>query len=153
MRPTPGESLQAIRRVLQGVVAPHVGDPYAATQLDHILRALDDLARCWADEALWLIESNAIVESLLQDVMHAIEDGSAPPVPDSLLRELSDILHGTGATAAPDSVPRYDQLAARSDTLRETLSQVVATGLLERSTAPVAQRIRQYLRDHVARLS
>lgn len=150
MRPTPGESLNAIRRVLQDVVAPQVRDPYAATQLAHMLRALDDLSRRWADEALWLIESNVIVTDLLCDVLAAIKAGTAA-LPDDLAPALQVALDGDDNAVGP--YPTYDQLAARSHVLREALSKVVATGFLERSETSVAQAIRQYLRDHVARLS
>src|SRR5690606_15321904 len=141
MRPTPGESLQAIRRVLHNVVVPQVSDPYAARQLAHMLHALDDLSRRWADEALWLIESNATVEALLRDVLAATKDGAA--VPDDLTPVLEKALDKDGGGTA---YPSYDQLLARSNQLREALAQVVATGLLEQPSLPVAGKIRQYLR-------
>ncbi len=80
MRPTVSEQLAGLRHVLADVVAPEVGDGYAADVLAGALATLQLLADGWMEVPSflrWDIQETARVLRIV--------GGSVPPLPDDLL--------------------------------------------------------------------
>jgi hypothetical protein len=65
VRPDVGEVIEGVRAILAEVIAPAVGSPYARSQLDNVLVALDAVGQQWADVLPALIVESDELERLL----------------------------------------------------------------------------------------
>jgi hypothetical protein len=91
MRPTVGEQLEGLRRILDDVVAPAVDGPYPADVLAGVVAALDALATGWADVSGFLAWDVAETMMLLRAA--AEDDGTvAEAVRDLELATPDDLL-------------------------------------------------------------
>lgn len=94
MRPSIGEQLEQVRRILDDVIAPHVDDPYPQDILGGLANTLSGLAANWhrvpaflqwdigqVRQLLteWLALGGATVDSAIADDVRGVLALSAPP--------------------------------------------------------------------------
>ena len=72
MKPSVAEQLRGIRRVLDQVVAPELGDAYAANQLREVGQALELLAARWHRVTPLMMQENDELQALLGDAAPAL---------------------------------------------------------------------------------
>lgn len=113
MRPTVGESIAGIRRILTDVILPEVTSPYATWRADEVVGALQALETRWAEVYPLLMEEN--------DDLHVLFSGALPLLdqaqdarPSTELRTLQRrIREQVGREASGDrKYPSYDALEA-----------------------------------------
>lgn len=127
MRPTVEEQLQGTCRVLEGVVAPCVTDPFARTILDGLIANLRMLTSALPAVAGFLREDNAATLHLLGTLRDAV-----PP-------ELAARIAVASRDAEPD-VADAATLDARNGRLRELLALAVcAEGLTPEAHRAIVQ--------------
>ncbi len=125
MRPTISEQLAGAARILDEVVAPHVGDANAAEQLGHVVSLLDGVATGWATFLPRLHADARELHALLATI-------DPEPLP-----------------GPPTDVLDIEALDAHHTALRARLAELIPT-----VDAPAASSgIRAYLNSHVARFS
>ena len=114
MRPTIEEQLAGTCRVLEGVIAPCVADPFARTMLDGLIANLRMLTGALPALAGFLRRDNEATAGLLA----ALRDGVAPDLAARIAEAMSQ--------AEPD-VADGAALEARNTLLRELLALAVRT--------------------------
>ena len=114
MRPTVEEQLQGTCRVLEGVVAPCVNDPFARTILDGLIANMRMLTGALPAVAGFLRDDNAATLRLLEELRNGVTPELAARIADA-----------TGH-AEPD-VADSAALEARNGLLREQLARAVCT--------------------------
>ena len=134
MRPDVGEQLQGTCRILEQVVAPCVGDPFARTILDNLVANLRMLTGALPAVAKFLRADNQASAELLATLQ--------PALSPELARQIADAL------AQPEPDPANSQaLDARNTALRALLSEAVCSPSLEPSHH---QAIRRHLSERAA---
>jgi hypothetical protein len=132
MRPTVGEQLEGLRRILDDVVAPAVDGVYPADVLRGALASLDAIATGWADVPSFLVwdahESLALLRAAAKD-------------DDSLAR-----VRALDAAAPSDALDLHavEEHHARVRTALAAAAPSIATG-------PLADRLAAHLRARVDR--
>lgn len=114
MRPTVEEQLQGTCRVLEGVVAPCVNDPFARTILDGLIANLRMLTGALPAVAGFLRDDNAATLRLLETLKNDVMPSLAARIADATGHAEPDIA---------DSVA----LDARNGLLRDLLALAVCT--------------------------
>ena len=120
MRPTVGEQLAGVARILAEVVAPAVDDPYPADVLGGLIATVEALAAAWAEVPVYLAWDAGETAALLSALGDALDADSrrtlaalvADPRGDPLdLRALEDrhrALQALLADAAAGGLPADD---------------------------------------------
>jgi len=134
VRPTVGEQLAGVARILAEVVAPAVNDPYPADVLGGLIATVDALAGTWSDVPAylaWDAGETAALLSVLGDRLDA------------------DRRHTLAALADDVGVDPLDirTLEDRHRALQALLADAVADGL----PADAAARVAAHLRERAAR--
>jgi hypothetical protein len=75
MRPSPAEAADGLARILRDTVAPHIGDPHAATQLRQVIAVLGQID--WNDSAFALLAADQRLMDLLSNCTSWIDDAPA----------------------------------------------------------------------------
>ena len=134
MRPTIGEQLSGVARILAEVIAPALDDPYPADIIGGLIATLDAIAAAWADVPAYLAwdadETLAVLAAAAADL-------------DDAHREALDALT-RGRTG---EVPDIRNLEDRHRAVRALLADVVAAGL----PPAVERRVAAHLRDRAER--
>ena len=126
MRPTVEEQLQGTCRVLEGVVAPCVTDPFARTILDGLIANLRMLTGALPAVTSFLRDDNAATVRLLESLRDAVAPGLAVRIVEAAGHAEPDVADVADGAA----------LEARNRLLRELLALAVCTDGL----APAAHR-------------
>ena len=82
MQPEVSEQLDGVRRVLDEVVAPAIGDAFARTQLRAVQETLAQLSAWWPRSGAQLSAENRELRVLLRELIEAL-----PDLPDAASRE------------------------------------------------------------------
>lgn len=136
MRPSVDEQLQGTCRILEEVVAPSVGDPYARTILAGLIANLRMLSQAIPAVAGFLQHDNQANAQLLAEL--------APALPKPLA-EAVDLALAPAQPAATDAAA----LEQHNQTLRGLLAQAVCCETL----APELQaKIKRHLMDRASRM-
>jgi hypothetical protein len=139
VRPTIGETLRGIRRILAEVVAPEVRAPYPAETLHAILTDLEVIERSWDRVLAFLHWDNAAMAALL---------GAIEPLVDP---QLAAHVRAMSAAGPVDGLA-FDAVNARNEEMRALLAAAIPQLAVggERTAAAYA-RVRAYLREHMDR--
>jgi len=138
MQPDVSVQLAGLCRILDEVVAPAVGDAFAATQLRAVGESLAQLAAYLPRAPRLLEREHAGLCGLLREVERALVAADAP--------ELGAALRERIRAAAGEAVPAAAELEARTRAQRELL------GLLIRALADAPPgAVRDVLRTRVRR--
>ena len=136
MRPTVEEQLQGTCRVLEGVVAPCVTDPFARTILDGLIANLRMLTGALPAVAGFLRDDNAATLRLLETLRGVVSPELAARIVEATGHAEPDLADGAA-------------LEARNGLLRELLALAVCTEGL----APEAHRaIVQHFTERASRV-
>ena len=114
MRPTVQEQLAGTCRVLEGVVAPCVVDPFARTILDGLVANLRMLTGALPAVAGFLRHDNEATAALLATLRDAVAPDLAARIAEAIGRAQPDVADGVA-------------LDARNTLLRELLALAVCT--------------------------
>ena len=118
MRPTIGEQLLGLRRILAEVVAPEVTHPYPADILRGVMAGLEALERGWYEVPRFLRWDAAATAAILMDARPALDE--------QLRAEITAV-----CGAEPEEPLELEVLEARHDRLRALLARaapVLAAG-------------------------
>jgi hypothetical protein len=141
MRPDIDEQLTGIARILERVVAPAVGDPYAADVLAGVTAVLDGIATGWADVAgflAWDARETLALVAECAPALDTLDDAS-----------LTDVVAEARALAAAPPLPLDTRALAVHHTKARALLARVAPVLPEgepraRVTAHMRARVDRY---------
>jgi len=121
MRPNGPESIRAIQAALAEVIGPELTSPFAQDAAQTLQMLLESLAAEWDTASEQLRRDNETLERLLTRSRDAIK--SAPDRNENFAAIVSEIerrlSQDSGASISVSAV------AARNDTLRETLQQIL----------------------------
>jgi len=120
MRPNGPESIRAVQAALAEVIAPELTTPFAQDTAQTLQMLLESLAAQWDTAAEELRRDNETLERLLtgsRDAMKSAADRNENFA--AIVSEIERRLSEEGSTSIAVSA-----LAARNDTLRETLQQI-----------------------------
>lgn len=121
MRPTVEEQLQGTCRVLEGVVAPCVNDPFARTILDGLIANLRMLTSALPAVMGFLRDDNTATLRLLETLSDSVDPDLAVQIAEA------------AGHAEPDAVDSA-ALEARNGLLRDLLALAVCTDGLPRQS-------------------
>lgn len=135
MRPTIEEQLLGTCRVLEGVVAPYVSDPYAANILKSLVSNLRMLDGALPAVPAFLRWDNEKTSQLLAEVHESAAPHIAVAIAQALDEPVCDVA----------DLPSLDE---RNERLRELLTQVLRGGTLD---AQLSKSVLQHLIDRASR--
>jgi hypothetical protein len=117
MQPDAPVVLLGLRRVLEEVVAPAVGDGFAAVQLRAVCESLGQLG-AWVPRAALLLErEHAGLCALFADVERTLDAPAAPELAAALLERLR--------AASRETEPAASELASRTRAQRALLCELI----------------------------
>lgn len=159
MRPTVGESIAGIRRILTDVILPEVTSPYATWRAGEVVGALQALETRWAEVYPLLMEEN--------DDLHALFSGALPLLdqaqdasPSTELRALQQrIREQVGRETSGDrKYPSYDALEATNLGYRtlmvdsvHALEAAAGTHATDPNLGEFRSRLRAHMRTYLDR--
>jgi len=82
MQPDVSEQLDGVRRVLDGVIAPALGEGFARTQLRAVGETLAQLSAWWPRSGAQLAAENRELRELLRELIEQLGE-----IPDAAARE------------------------------------------------------------------
>jgi len=134
MRPTIGEQLAGVSRILAEVVTPALVDPYPADIIGGLIATLDAIAAAWADVPAYLAWDANRTLALLAAAAADLQDAH---------REALDVLTRDRMVDVPDirSLEEHHRAA------RALLADVVAGGI----PPAIDAAVRAHLRDRADR--
>jgi hypothetical protein len=102
MQPDVPAQLAGLRRILEQVVEPAVGDAHAALQLRAVKESLDQLAFFWPRARSQVESEHAELRALLCEVIEALARQPASPERDALHERIRRTLRaGLDRSASP----------------------------------------------------
>ncbi len=141
VQPNVSEQLAGIRRLLEELVAPELGDSYVATQLRAVIEALAQLETQWQRAIPLLMRENDELGDLFGQLHPALAEHLSAP------SELIDRIGAARATAdrSASPYPVFSELEQRNRELRGLLVQTIEA--LAEASHPELERARGRIRE------
>ena len=134
MRPTVQEQLAGTCRVLEGVVAPCVVDPFARTILDGLVANLRMLTGALPALAGFLRHDNEATSGLLATLSDAVAPDLAARIADAIGHAQPDVADGVALDARNTLLRELLALAVCTDGLSPELHRVIVEHMTLRAS-------------------
>ena len=134
MRPTVEEQLAGTCRVLEGVVAPCVADPFARTILDGLIANLRMLTGALPAVAGFLRHDNEATARLLATLTDAVTPDLAARIADAQSHAEPDVADGAALDARNTLLRELLALAVCTDGLPADMHRAIVLHMTERAS-------------------
>jgi uncharacterized membrane protein len=134
MRPSVEEQLQGTCRILEGVVAPCVGDPFARTILDGLIANLRMLTGALPAVAGFLRQDNEATARLLEALSSALAPEQAARIAQALGEAEPDVADSAALDERNRLLRELLAEAVRSEGLTPDLHRAILTHMTERAS-------------------